>query len=215
MNELIRMSLAMVVFGAIVLSLACGNNTQNSNTAANGTEAVSDPCGAPNADAKIAALKQRIARDIQSDGYTKLEQQLNDKKFGFDLVKFSSRDLIELRLYGRVLGKGKGDKETTMENFFDVIDDYLREGCIQKVTISEKPAGAEAVPGGFEWQLCEYPDVYCDGVCKPSCPLPDAMPPAASNSNSSTNSSSNTNSNTSTNANSNTNANAKTGNTND
>ncbi len=206
MNELIRMSLAMVVFSTIVLSLACGSGSQNANVTEDGFGKPPNPCSSSDVTTKMRDLDQRIRNDVKYQKGTKLQKQIMDGTFTFTLVPFSSRNLIELKLNGRFLGKGKGDTQTAMEDFFDIIDDFLKEGCIQKVTINEKTAGTGTATSGFEWQLCEHPDVYCDGVCQPSCGIPGTKPPADPTANSSSNSNNKSNSN----VNANTSANANT-----
>ncbi len=214
-NDSIKFAVAMLVFGSTLFSLACGggNTVSNSSEVANVAASKDDPCKAGlTPDQKIANLNTLFNERIGKNG--KLKKQKDDRQFNFTFSKFTPRDRIWMNVEGQFLGTGEGNKETTFENFFDLADGYMREGCIEKITFNRnQPPGEAALNGGSDWVLCEYPNVYCaDGSCqRPElCPL-DADRKTA-NVSTSGNANSNANSNSSSNSNSNSNGNANKGN---
>jgi len=209
-SNLMRIAGALAVLVCIFLAFSCGEapkNTQVSNATANSADGLRDSCPKGNVDEKISQLT------------TKIKDKLPDKikghqgvYFDFQLRKFSQMNRIEMLIRGKFSGKQDGKGSSTFEDFWDQIDDYLEEGCIVRVrTVSGTPGTdwpevAAYRSDGFEWSLCESPNVYCaNGYCKPEseCGLGNANIPMNVNQNS--NSNSNSNSNTNSNSNSNTN----------
>ena len=195
-NESLRITVALFTLGTVLLSIACGTGTQNvnQNKAAVTGEEPKDPCGGSTAADRVNSLQTRLHNEFSKK--EKLKDQYK-RTFDFSLGTFSTKDLIEIKIKGRVSGKGG---ETSLEYILDILDDFLEEGCIQRVWIDSTPIG----PGvdrmeGFEWSLCEHPYVYCaNGSCKDpalcnrfSNSNMNVIPNSSPNANSSGNSSSN------------------------
>lgn len=204
-NDPTRVLFALFVFGSMLMSLACGTKAPETNQADANKAGRAHPCpDTATVEQKKINLTTRIREEI--DDNNKLKKQSDDGLFAFEVFTFSTKPLIGIKVQGSFRGKGKGDNETTLENFLDIIDDFLREGCIQKVTVvppAEEPGLLRSE--GFEWALCEHPNVYCpDGQC-----LPPGSCMAVSNTNANTPLNSNANSNSSSNSNANSNSNAR------
>ena len=96
----------------------------------------------------------------------------NNERFKYEIVEFGVAPNIGLEL--RISGLLRGSREKgapTVEDFLDIIDEYMDKGCIQRVTfIKQAYRPGELTSEGFDWQACEHPKVYCtNGLCQDSC----------------------------------------------
>jgi hypothetical protein len=197
-NGSIRPALALVVYGVLLLSLACGTaqntsqNQGNSKTAAT----LNSACDEPNIGLKITKIQDNIIKQIMDD--PELRAQYQAGKFGISVAKGAGGDFAEVFIKGEVSGRNE------FEDLVGIIDDYMTQGCVFQVyTIRSGPSSIRD-PNDFEWSICEYPMVACPtGECKADCGT-------------ATNTSMNTNGypNSNANANSNVNANSNSGNRN-
>ena len=197
-DESIRPVLAIAVFGALLLSLACGTaqntsqNQGNSKTAA----ALNSVCDEPNIGLKVTKIQDSIIKQIMDDPELKAQYQAG--RFGISVAKGADGDFAEVFIKGEVNGRNE------FEDLVGIIDDYMTKGCVFQVyTVRSGPSSIRD-PNDFEWSICDYPMVACPtGECKADCGT-------ATNTTTNTNGSPNSNMN----ANSNVNANSNGGNRN-
>ena len=174
-NQSIRITGAIVLFGAMLLSLACPggpqDNTKNSEqTTEPETELADDTCTVGTTSEKITKLKNKIKNNI--DGNTALKNQFDNSDFTFDVAEDSYGNIV-LNVSGKLSGDGK-----ILEDLNKTFKSYLKKSCVVKVTFAESGSPASAV-SRFEWGLCEEPMVPCNGECKTSCATASPAPPDA------------------------------------
>lgn len=214
-NDSIKFAFTMLVFGSTLFSLACGggNTVSNNSEVANVAEIAADPCRSGlTPDTKIERLDRLFNGEIVKKG--KLKKLIDNGQFKFTFSKFTPLDRISMNVDGQFSGTGEGNNKTTFQNFFEIIDRYMREGCIEKVTFNRnQPPGGAMLNGGSDWVLCEYPKEYCsDGSCQMPESCSHDTDRRSANVSTSANSNANSNSSSNSNSNSNSNGNANKGN---
>ena len=212
-NERSRNILTLIVFGCMVMSLACGTDSRTDNRS---VVSNADSADAPDGDrssicpanASFQDKKTNITTYIENE-LTKLDKLKQQKGAGFDyeIIPVTPQQLLEIKVTGFVRGAGK--QETTFEDFLDIIDGLMKKGCIDRVTFHQGISIQNELPrDGFEWQACEPPNVYCaNGVCQQNCSNLDTNSANTGANTNSSNSNSNSNSNANSNSNSNSNRN--------
>lgn len=218
-REMIRCALALVVLGCVLLALSCSgppapvNNsapTAAPSSASTAKKDLGDACSTGTAETRKNLIAGWFGQDLEKGEYSELKKQIVAGKlsYAFAVVNHNARDIVYFKAVGKLsMMKSKGSRDSMLEALLDVLDDYIAQGCVEKVSLS--PAGTSLAPGsdGFDWVLCESPDIPCSGECKPNPPGCGLMPANTAN-NAPTNSANMGNSNASTNPNAGSNSNS-------
>ena len=202
-NESTRVLLALFVFGSILLGLACSPSPTNQNTNSD-VQPRTDISKLCPAGADFPTKKKNIEDEIKKEIVKKgLLNSQNNERFKYEIVEFGidPNKKLELRLSG-LLRDLREKGAPTVEDFLDIIDEYMDRGCIQRVTFTKSASRlGELTSEGFDWQSCEFPKVYCtDGVCRDNCDERGNTNSSNNMSNSNNSNSNNSNSNTNTNS---------------
>ncbi|MFN6962378.1 MAG: hypothetical protein ACK4S4_01295 [Pyrinomonadaceae bacterium] len=176
----LRMTPYSMLAAAIVFSSACatdrGPAANNANRAANNTASVNaeqtgspaaGPCDQGTIKEKVGKLRNAIGQDIAKD--SKLDQQVKDGKLKWDVaeVTYPTVTRIELTVSGTVSDVDKNNGQSQLKKLFDTFGADLKKSCIERVVFEGMSATASS--GRFEWNICEYPNVWCNGECVPTC----------------------------------------------
>ena len=201
-----RLTIAMIVFGSVFLSLACNSGPQNSQNQnednANTTGVFDGPCKEGTVDRRIEKLRDKLKNILEHDD--ELKEQYIAGDFKVDYVNVDDK-YIEVYVHGRMSGND------SLKRFTDILNDFMKAKCVARVlfvppptptvTPTSTPTSTPAeqtgeadrrdlrTKPGFEWGTCEYPQVPCAngecGLCRKN----------DSNTNTNTNANSNANSN--------------------
>lgn len=178
-NQTLRILATMFAFAGLLLSIACSPATPPANQAnvkpANSANtepaaaALDDACDDDNTtEQKVVALNAKIAQRFKDDPKFKEQYEGTPGKppiFRFWVV--NNGGVIELMIKGKVRGKDKNGN-SKLEGILDIIDGYLdKTSCIQKVKfipgVITGPTDLAPTSEGFEWIVCESPQVACSG----------------------------------------------------
>ncbi len=161
------------MLAAVLLGLSCGGtqpvNTGGNNSATNSpvqTDAAqsfappAEDCsgtGQP----KIDKIYAKILKNLSNK--PKLQYQVNNGQMGIETPVVDTYGNIELTVWGKVAG------DDNLFNFVELFRGFLKKGCVSKVKFTMSGKAAALTAEGFEWNLCEYPKVACNGECVDTC----------------------------------------------
>ncbi len=176
-NRLTAITLATILFAAVLMSLSCQdasqntNNTMANNTAMNANQSNSDQnsdsdstlgedCTGKNVEARKRKVFGKIEGNIKGNPF--LDKQYSNNRFDFDVV-VNNEDLV-VYFWGVVLTK----KEDKVDDLNRTFKKFVKNGCVSKVVFGEPPNDRATVLRGFEYELCESPNEVCsNGTCGP------------------------------------------------
>lgn len=159
-NKSTRAAIAMIVFGAVLFSLACGTGNQNQNSASVSPAGTLDAaCGKQDLNQKLIDVQDSIAAAIGTDAELKTR------------VKFKVRKVKDT--YLEVLLEGYAGGKDEIGDLSKILNRLMEKKCV--LTVRFVPTGtlltiADQDVGGFEWSACEFPKQACpNGECMDPC----------------------------------------------
>jgi hypothetical protein len=161
----IRVPIATIALGIILLSLGCSPASQNQNQeqprdqiANVPSAAVDDSCDESNIDRRKEKVEAKIRRLLDEDN-----------ELSGDRVKFQVRKVGDRYLEVVIAGKTSGEDE--LQDLSSLLRKFMRSRCVRRVVIVPSlPTLSTQQTEGFEWIACEHPKILCpDGECRDSC----------------------------------------------
>ena len=191
MNSLfIKIGVGTIALTALFLTLTCGtgpetgNQSRSQNPSQNADlntmiaelrARCQDP--AANANTKAEVVNSSIRAHLALPNYEPLKNLVSDGTLSYDFFPSGANNQIEIVISGKFRGTlvagNSPVEETTMEAFLDILDNFTKKGCINKVRFlrvapTPGPSPAALTNDGFEWVGCDAGTVYCsNGQCAP------------------------------------------------